>query len=371
MRSTLERSGTIDDALPPARWRRIGLAAAIIAAVLSQPAQAHSGGSEQLISVSLDAPSPALPKVKVELQKTLGTQLVVENKSDTPLEIIGTDGVPFLRIGPAGVEANVNARDWYRFYSTAGVAQPERLLQLAKGSQLPAQWKPVSPTPAWGWFDARLNSEGVKVPHRAHDASQPVTLQAWRIPVNYGGKRAMLTGHFQYLPQPQGFHEARLRSSSEIAPGVNLQVLQGPVPGFMIENTGTETITILDGDGKPFIEIAPGGVRANTRSASWKTSGLAESSYSPIPVVAGDGPLWQQRSTTPRLTWLDPRAAAQPLTGSAGASKTGRAPLARQWVIPFVYQGENRRIEGVTQWVSYKAADNTASIASAGMHTRR
>jgi hypothetical protein len=320
-----------------------------LALLMAAPlAWSHGAGNDDVI-VTMDAVPAALGKMRVELRKTLAPQLVLENTSGSPVEVIGSDGIAFLRLGPAGAEANINAPDWYRFYSTSGTPLPERLTQLKKGQRLPENWQTVSRSPAWGWFDARLDTESLKVPHKARDSALPVAFKSWKIPLRLAGRTQFLSGHFQTMPAISGRAEARLTSASELAPGVMLQVLQGPVPAFMLANDSSEPVVILDGDGAPLLEIGPAGVRVNTRSSGWIGSGLAESGFAPMPVAAGDGPLWLVRSTTPRFTWLEPRAA---MTLTAGKRQQ------TTWTIPYVLQASggdvSGKVQGSTQWINNK-----------------
>jgi hypothetical protein len=320
-----------------------------LALLMAAPlAWSHGAGNDDVI-VTMDAVPAALGKMRVELRKTLAPQLVLENTSGSPVEVIGSDGIAFLRLGPAGAEANINAPDWYRFYSTSGTPLPERLTQLKKGQRLPENWQTVSRSPAWGWFDARLDTESLKVPHKERDSALPVAFKSWKIPLRLAGRTQFLSGHFQTMPAISGRAEARLTSASELAPGVMLQVLQGPVPAFMLANDSSEPVVILDGDGAPLLEIGPAGVRVNTRSSGWIGSGLAESGFAPMPVAAGDGPLWLVRSTTPRFTWLEPRAA---MTLTAGKRQQ------TTWTIPYVLQASggdvSGKVQGSTQWINNK-----------------
>jgi hypothetical protein len=333
----------------------------IVLATIAGAVQAHGGGDES-IRVSLDAVPAALHDVHVSVRKTLGQQLVVQHAGSSPLEVLGTDGVAFLRIGSDGVFANVNAVDWYRFYSMGGgVPLPTRLTEKAGRNKLAADWRMVSRDPAWGWFDTRIDTEAMKVPHSVQHADRPTAFKAWRIPVRLGQRQFFLQGHFDYVPLPNGSFEASLTSPAEVAPGVFLQVMQGPIPGIMINNTAAETVTVLDRKEQPFLEVTPSSVRANTRSSAWIDSGLAPSSTTPINIEQGDAPNWLIRSATPRLTWLEPRATA---SGDALHLAENYTPSRTNhpWVIPLMVNGKRIEATGVTRWVKF-AADKTLSAS--------
>jgi hypothetical protein len=126
-------------------------------------------------------------------------------------------------------------------------------------------------------------------------------------------------------------------------------------------NDQTRVLSLGAGDKPRCIKPSPvdAGVRVNTRSSGWVASELAESGFAPMPVVAGDGPLWLVRSTTPRFTWLEPRA-ARPL--AAGKQQQ------TSWRIPYVMRTGTAElpgeVQGTTQWIVHRperTADSSAS----------
>jgi hypothetical protein len=73
-----------------------------LALLLAAPlAWSHGAGNDDVI-VTMDAVPAALDAIRVELRKTLAPQLVMENSTGIPVEVIGSDGITFLRLGPAG-----------------------------------------------------------------------------------------------------------------------------------------------------------------------------------------------------------------------------------------------------------------------------
>ena len=80
----------------------------LLLAVLLLPgtAEAHSYRDPALRSV-LDEVRPALPPgVSVTLQPSVVDELVLSNTTDVPLEVLGRDGAPFLRLRRGLVEAD-------------------------------------------------------------------------------------------------------------------------------------------------------------------------------------------------------------------------------------------------------------------------
>lgn len=332
---------------------RLLLTATLLYALAAPPlALAHSGGAEEVMT-TMDALPPALGNVRVELHRTLGMQLVVQNITSADLEIFGRDGKAFLRIGPGGVEANVNAPDWYRFYSVSGVALPDRLSTLARGESLPADWQIVSRTPAWGWFDTRVDAEGIKVTSKLRRGGERVAIKAWRVPVSLNGSRHVLSGKFEFMPPSKGSYESRMTLPADALPEISLQLIQGPSPAFLLTNKSAETLTVMDAEGMPMLEVSARGVRGNVRSPGWQASGMAESNHTPVVLPAGHEPLWVQRSEASTVTWLDPRAAPLPAGGEALTKAASPRPI-HQWTIPYTYQGKHHQIEGVTAWMPYQ-----------------
>jgi len=320
------------------------------ALLLVGPAFGHGGGhgekNEDIVAV-LDKLPAALQSVKVELHKTLASQLVIENKTDKLLEILDADGAPFLRIGPDKVQANLAAAAWYRTYTETGIPIPA----AAKEKNAAPKWSAVSKTPAWGWFDLRLRSEDIRVPHGVADARRTATVGQWKIPVHFDGKPTALTGVFRYMPRPSGRFEARLTGGGEISPGISVQILPGPVPGFFVTNTSRETLTVFGRANEPLVRIGPEGVYANVKSPTWQQSGQAEVSYEPMLADAKAAPQWVLRSPSPRFSWIDVRAAYPQREPPAAVVKRGARAEVQRWTIPMQHGQTELKVTGATDWI--------------------
>ncbi len=100
----------------------------------------------------------------------------------------GLDGVPFLRIGPAGVAANpasVHYQDNPQFQS------------LPTG---PDGWVRVAEAPPVTWLDSRLRYRADRPPDDVAADNQVVELARWRIPVTIDGEQRTLTGGVEWIP---------------------------------------------------------------------------------------------------------------------------------------------------------------------------
>ncbi|MGI9026857.1 MAG: hypothetical protein ACR2GP_15005 [Burkholderiaceae bacterium] len=207
-------------------------ASAMACGLIASQVLAHAGIEVDDVVATLDEPAAALSAVHVELRKTLAPQLVVENKSGKTLEILDSNGKAFMRIGPNGVEADVASLEWQRSLGAGNVVETRGAPTAARNAPV---WTMVSKEAAWGWFDARVKTDRVKVPYRVADAHRSAEVGKWAIPVVFDGRRMALGGTFRYAPPPAGRYEARMTGDGAIAPGVFVQLLPGETPGFLIE----------------------------------------------------------------------------------------------------------------------------------------
>ena len=72
-----------------------------------------------------------------------------------------------------------------------------------------------------------------------------------------------------------------------------------------VANQGSETLSVLDDTGTPFLRIGPDGVFGNLSSPTWYVSNSA--SHAPPAGISAGVPSWLHVSTQPVWTWFDPR----------------------------------------------------------------
>lgn len=137
-----------------------------LAALLGMPELAKADHpNDTPITASLGEKPSSLDDITVQVQDSQGPQLIVENGTDQPLEIYDGEGVPFLRIGPEGVEANRKAKAFYETYGPEGIPAPEEARGATQDeARSSPDWRQVSDQRSWGWFDHRLQTEGMEVP---------------------------------------------------------------------------------------------------------------------------------------------------------------------------------------------------------------
>jgi hypothetical protein len=315
--------------------------------------RAHGGPSAaDDYEVRLDPLAPELAGVRVQVQRTAANQLVVENATGRALEVLDERGVPFVRIGPSGVEGNTAAPAWYRGFAPEGGPVPREALERARAGGEP-RWVVARREPSWGWFDARIAAT-------AHDAKR------WEIPVRIGGVATALRGTFVARPAPRGLVRARLVSDPQLAPGVRISLVPGEVATFFLESDAAEPVTVFGRDGEPFLRVAPSGVEANLHSATFADAaalrGGADLALEPR---ADTEPRWQSISPQPRYAWIDTRTAVPGGAAPDAVVKKGaRAELVR-WSVPVrigaAADAPLVRVEGVTEWTPLPAMKRGAA----------
>lgn len=329
-----------------ARVRRIaaaGLAFALSAGVMPGVVLAH-GGADVSIRTSVDALPDALAPIRVQVHQTVASQLVLENRGDTPIALLDDNGRAFARIGPAGVLVDKHAEAYYRVRApTTGERLPGALREAE--APLPPKWVRVSAESSWGWFDPRVDKDGVEVPEAVKGSADPKVLSSWRIPVRYGETKAAITGKFHYQPLQVGRFVARIRGGAEVAPGVYFGVAQAPVPSMYVNNESGEPVVILDRDERPWFRVG-GGVFRNVA----REHGATE---------------WVRIGGGQRHSWSESRAAypkLRPPQAVIDANKGG--VTLDEWRVPIEVAGKRHTVKGDILWYP----DEEAAVSSSDSH---
>ncbi|MES1925804.1 hypothetical protein T31B1_10773 [Salinisphaera sp. T31B1] len=303
--------------------------------------QAHGGdtaGGQAEVRAVLDELPPALSDLRVQLRHTLAAQLLVYNPTDRLLVVEDARGRPFLRIGAQRVQADLGAAAFHR---TNTLMAPGAI--DADASSRP-DWQVVESTPSWGWFDLRLRSDSIAVPHHVVDGGQPRSVARWSIPVRYGSQRSAIRGHFEYVPPARGMIEARVIDAGLLDGQAVVRAMTGSArPGLFVSYRGTEPLIVLDADGAPFLRFSETGVDANRASATWarvRPSGAPAATPDSTPAVA-----WARVSSTGSYGWIEPRAAAD-----APAHDGHDLAVVKRWRIPVRIGTMDSSISGQTEW---------------------
>lgn len=314
-----------------------------VALLFAPPAFAHEGNPA--VRVELDASATALEGIDVEVVTSVTEQLVVTNTTSDVLEVVDDNGDAFLRIGPDGVEANLNAVGWYQTNNPFGLSDvPERAIAGAE-----PDWAKVAAEPSWGWFDHRLHPPGVTVPPEVAAAGEPAEIAQWRVPVRWRGTDAAFSGTIVYRPI-RGSVLAELDGPLPVD-GVTLAVLQGRVPGLFLENDTGQSVLVRGADGEPFLRFDDRGVEANQHSPSWLAARRAEGEGLAAGVIDPSlPPAWKRVSEVPRFGWVEPRTAYPDEEPPDDVIAAGDPVTLLEWEIPLEVDGRAVAATGRTRW---------------------
>lgn len=322
------------------------IAAALLGAAAIVASGPDAGAHEEVPGVSsvVDSIQPALPAgVKVQTLVSVADQMVVENRTDTELVVLGDAGEPFLRIGPGGVHANLNSPTWYRSNDPTGTATPPERAD-PKAEPVFAR---ASKEPTWGWFDHRLHRRALAGAPAVDDADKPVRLEEWEIPMRYGSTAVLVKGHREYRFPPGAFAADVVSTPA----GVKVAALGGgsvPLLALTATAASTQNVTVLGEGGEPMARLTPTGLEVNEASPTWVFTAESKGGYRRVePVGAGEPPRWV-KSGGNQLSWLERRAQVVTPDG------IGRPGQRKTWTVPVLVGDTAGAIEGVTTWVSSK-----------------
>jgi hypothetical protein len=120
--------------------------------------------------------------------------LFLSNPDRLPLEVLGREGEPFLRMGPQGVEVNVASRTHVEDRQARG-------LPTGPPSTAP-RFELVDPAAtSWTWLDARLRYPQELPPRDVLEAGSSTVVDTWEVPVIRDGVRDALRGTVTWVPQ--------------------------------------------------------------------------------------------------------------------------------------------------------------------------
>ena len=326
--------------------RRAGALVAALAAVVLLPGSASAHQSDPRTATVVDAVTPALPAgVVIQARTGIAAELVADNPTAQPLDVLGRDGRVFLRISSGGVLADLGSPDFFDTSTPAG----------AGGARQPGavRFVRISSGHSWGWYDARLQPSRVVVPS---DQRRPARLASFTVPFAYAGRPVRVTGHLEFRPLLGGFST----EVTAVPAGVHAQLLQGRLPAvFLTADRGT-SLSVLGEDGQPFLRLGAHGSAVNTASRTYAEDRAARGE---TPPATGPAPRWQPLPG-PSYTWLDARLRA-PQEPPRDATRPG---VVGQWRIPLSVNGRARALAGLVRWTPDPAlAPTSARAGSSGL----
>ncbi|MGH9085924.1 MAG: hypothetical protein ACRDYW_10760 [Acidimicrobiales bacterium] len=283
--------------------------------VIVAPTRAAAHTVDPSVATVLDGVEPALDGLEVSVATSVTAQLLVVNRTDEVLEVLADTGEPFLRIGPAGVEANLASPSWYLTNQPFGA---DRAPDGASPEADP-RWARVATDPAWGWFDHRLHPQDIGPSLGERRVAR------FEVPMRLGDRAVTVRGHLEARTSLPTF-AARLRAPIRAGSGLLAQVVDGRAPGIFLRHDGEGVVVVAGADGEPFLRLGPFGAEVNRRSPTWVFS--AQASGADLGDATADPaapPDWEAVSTSPSFAWIDPRALVR---------EVGAEPVVLDWSIP-------------------------------------
>jgi hypothetical protein len=130
----------------------------------------------------------------------LGGRLQLINRSSSDVTILGYAGEPYLRVGPHGVDENVNSAAVYTNQSTNGLAS----IPKSVNTSAPPKWRHVSNDTTAQWHDHRAHWMGNGDPPVV--SNQPgqshVIIPTWTVQFEWHGTRYSVAGTVRWIPGP-------------------------------------------------------------------------------------------------------------------------------------------------------------------------
>lgn len=128
--------------------------------------------------------------------------LFLSDPQGVPVQVLGRDGEPFLRVSDRGVEVNVRSRTHVEDRQARGlaVAPPARTPEFAL----------VAPgATSYSWLDTRLAYPAELPGQQVLQAGTPTVLRTWTVPALVGGAATSFTGAVSWVPAPVAAAQVR------------------------------------------------------------------------------------------------------------------------------------------------------------------
>ena len=100
-----------------------------------------------------------------------------------------------------------------------------------------------------------------------------------------------------------------------------------------VSNHSTDEVAILDGAGRRYLLIGPGGVRADYAAPAWYRAATTGAERLPPGVADDSPPDWRRVSVRPEWSWFDPAIRAEPGLGGDRLDGAGAPVRLRGWEI--------------------------------------
>lgn len=144
-----------------------------------------------MIVPAMRSPSGLAPGVQVGLLDGAAPGLFLENSGPATVTVLGSDGQPFARIGPRGVDVNSRSATYAAQAADTRGAPPTR---GAPG------WRHVADVPRYGWVDPRMRYGSLDPPPDVARQDHSVVLRRWSVPVETAAGRRLVSGATSWVP---------------------------------------------------------------------------------------------------------------------------------------------------------------------------
>lgn len=335
--------GCLNVSRPPRGRRYVVFLTAALTLLWSAIAFGHGGnddGEQGSVHAVLGQLPPELSELRVQLRRTLAPQLLIGNPTGKTLTVKNETGRPFLRIGPDTAKGDLGAAEFHRSNTLMAPGA------ISENTSEDPRWKIVETSPNWGWFDLRLRTEGIEVPHHVVDGGETTSIGTWSIPVQFGETDSVISGHFEYRPKPAGTVQARVADLGALQDHALVKAMPGSSrPGLFLSYNGDSPLTLMGERNEPFLRFSQEGVQANRRSPTWASVAPAGA---PSFIEGGEATaaLWAKVSSGSSYGWIEPRA-----SHAGRVEKPSQASVVKRWRIPIQIGEERSHIQGETEWL--------------------
>ena len=308
--------------------------------------QAHGGGASARPVVR--AVEPATAGITAAAVFVGDWRIELTSTSRETVTVLDPTGRPFLRFTPSGVEADYGARAWHEGNV---VAITGRVVSSHVTPDSPPEWRPVTATPTWSWFDARIRPERELLSPQLIQANVLTRLRDFEIPIRVGEQPGRITGYLEYEPQTGVYRHTVLTDSRPVA-GLEVDTVLGRiVPTLTLDNQTGESITVLGRDQEPFVRLNGEFVEANLASPTWVEVSQSNRVVPTVKVDASAPPQWLRISEGPRFSWPDFRSRPPDTELPSTTLAKGGRVVVKRWAVPLEVGSRRLEIRGLTEFV--------------------
>ncbi|TML60205.1 MAG: hypothetical protein E6G17_10330 [Actinobacteria bacterium] len=178
-----------------------GVVAVVLVAGTPAPAEAHTVAGVQPTNYRSEilAVTPAVAGLRLRLLD-LGRRIELVNHTSTEVVVLGYQGEPYLRVGPAGVFENRRSPSLYQNRPLPFGASATTLPPQADAAATPT-WHKISSGHVARWRDRRTRWEGKasEIVRGTHGRTR-VVVTSWTIELRHGGRPVLVDGRITWMP---------------------------------------------------------------------------------------------------------------------------------------------------------------------------